>query len=247
MSVVAVAEEAEEVDEEVDEVEVERQGAEGGEAAVGHRGIHLGHLAYLLSIPSGKAYEKEHSHAANNPVEGGAMGEDVHHHQDKQTEEGHVEIGAYLGERACGEIAVDAHRAKHSGGDEEGLGYRRHGVDHKYERQREAVDHREEEKQACGHARTHLLQTGRNPQHQADLNDGESPINPRIGGYLIEQALVGGSGRGHQPCGESGDEQPEKHLQVHAFHHCRHFIFQSNRVVAPGVVASPGVVVVVVH
>ena len=120
---VAVAEEAEEVDEEVDEIEVEGEGAEGGKASVGHTGIGLGHLTYLLGVPGGEADEEHYTDDAHDPVEGGAMGEDVDYQQYQQSEEAHVEDRTHACQGAVGEITVDAHGAEHSGGDHKGLGY----------------------------------------------------------------------------------------------------------------------------
>ncbi len=136
-SVAAASEYAEQEDEQVDEVKVEVEGSESGQF-IAERGVEIGHshALDLLGVPSSESNEYEYAGEGDHPHQGSASDEYVDDGCYDETEEGHDEICAHLGEVALSEIAVNTHGSKYACRDEEGVENRTEIVDHEYGRQR---------------------------------------------------------------------------------------------------------------
>lgn len=129
-SIAVTAEKAEKIEEQVDEIEIEAEGAESCKTPVGHRRVGISHLLYPLCIPGGKADENQHACGTHNPFQCGIGLEDVDNDEYQHPEQRHVKECPDFGEVACGEIAIDAHSAEHTGCDKERFENRGNIVDH---------------------------------------------------------------------------------------------------------------------
>ena len=74
------------------------------------------------------------------------------------------------------------HGAKGAGGDEEGLGYRRVGVDHEDREEHQAVDHGKEIEEHGGGGGAQAVDACRDAEHKAYLKEHEHPHHGRVGG-----------------------------------------------------------------
>ncbi len=207
ISVAAAAEESEQVEEEVDKVEIERQGAYSGEAAVGH-GTRLCPFLHFLCVIGCEADEYQHACGRDYPVEHAIGPEEVDHDADNEAEEGHVEERTDFREVVGGEVAVYAHRAKHSGCDKECLEDGVEAVGAEYQREHHTVEHRVEVEQSGGHTSRHALDASRDGVDHHQLNDEQAPVYPGVGG---EEVCEPGDGSDSKRCG-CGHEQGEEHL-----------------------------------
>ena len=88
-SVAVASENAQKEEEEVYEVEVECVRANGREASCLVGGSDFCHGFHLLGVPGGESYEDEHAHDGDNPVQGAAADEEVHHNGYDKPEESH--------------------------------------------------------------------------------------------------------------------------------------------------------------
>ncbi len=155
--ITVVSEETEKIEEEVDKVEIETQGTDCGEMADAVGGGVLCDLLDLLGVPCCQSDEYEHTGYRYDPVECGAMGEDIDQGRYDQSDQRVEQEVAPLREVLCGEIAVDAHRSECTGTDEECLGYGGHCVDEEYRRESQTVDGGEEIEEQSGRGGRHLV------------------------------------------------------------------------------------------
>ena len=137
----AVAEETEHVEEQVDEVKIERQRADCGDFAHLRRVAVLHHLFDFLGVPCGEADEDCHAGKRNQPFKGAAAHEDVDNRRDNQADKRHKQERAHFCKVVAGQIAVDAHSAKHACRYGKGVGYRTEFKSPEYRREHHAVEH----------------------------------------------------------------------------------------------------------
>ena len=209
------SEETEQIEKQVDKVKIEAQRADSGEVTGHAWGRVLCHLLDFLCVPCGEAYEDKHSGTWDNPSESVAVGEDVDHRGDDEAYERVKQEVAPLGEILCGEVAIDAHGSECAGADKEGLGYWCGCIYYKYGCECQTVERGKHIEEQCSRGRWHLADTGREGEHNHELGDEETPVEPWVGGHELHVWHAAGAEHGEK----RGHEQAKCHLEIDTLHH----------------------------
>ncbi len=209
-----LAREIQEELEDVDEIQVERQGAEDGELL---RGLLIVVLRILfldvLRIPGGQADEDHDADDRDGELQRAGTQEDIDDAGDDDAEQAHHQERADIGEVALGRIAVEAGRAEHGGGDEEGPRDAGAGEDQEHRCQRQAHDGAEGPEHRLRGTRRHRLDAEREEQHEGEWRQHDDPLQGRLEDRHIERRR-----RADDHRDDTGHHKADAHVVVDAQH-----------------------------